>query len=152
MFSDYTQLGLPFSLFLPEIHFNAALCHIKRGDVTRGMYELRKASTRKITPAHEIIEEAIEKRGEGFTVYSIVSHHSSKSSSRDDHRPFCLSYSWYEQPVGLLFRPSENKLKNLAPKDYKGKAVRPRVLLHVQSQTLKLAIRNDLETDSGSFD
>ena len=37
------------------------------------MYELRKASTRKMTAAHEVIEEAIEKRGEGFTVFSIVS-------------------------------------------------------------------------------
>lgn len=71
--SDYTQLGLPFNLFLPEIHFNLALCHIKQKDVTKGMYELRKASTRKMTPAHEVIEEAIEKRGEGFTVFSIVS-------------------------------------------------------------------------------
>jgi neutrophil factor 2 len=117
--SDYTQLGLPFNLFLPEIHFNLALCHIKLKDVTKGMYELRKASTRKMTPAHEVIEEAIEKRGEGFTVFSIVSVFVSLDVASNEPRLTPPR----GQPVGVLFRPSENKLKNLAPKDYKGKAV-----------------------------
>lgn len=42
------------------------------GDTLAGMYDLRKASTRKLKDPHRVIDEAIEKRGEGFTVYSMV--------------------------------------------------------------------------------
>ncbi|KAJ1301007.1 hypothetical protein OPQ81_003430 [Rhizoctonia solani] len=50
----------------------------------------------KSTPEHDVIDDAIREQGEGYTVFSI--------------------------PVGVLFRPNPNKIKNLQAKDYLGKA------------------------------
>lgn len=50
-----------------------------------------------MTDEHAVIDDAIQDSGEGYTVFSI--------------------------PVGVLYRPSESKLKNSKTKDYMGKAV-----------------------------
>jgi neutrophil factor 2 len=63
-----------------------------------GMAELQDATNQKATEEHGVIDEAIRDRGEGYTVFSI--------------------------PVGVLYRPSENKLKNAKTRDFLGKAVR----------------------------
>jgi hypothetical protein len=58
---------------------------------------MEEARREKVTEEHTVIDDAIQDRGEGYTVFSI--------------------------PVGVLYRPSENKLKNSKTKDYMGKAV-----------------------------
>ena len=86
------------------------------GQMQEGMAELQDATNQKATEEHGVIDEAIRDRGEGYTVFSIVSlvmvhglYH-----SVDQRR----------KPVGVLYRPSENKLKNAKTRDFLGKAVR----------------------------
>jgi len=57
---------------------------------------MEEAKKEKVTEEHNVIDEAIRDRGDGYTVFSI--------------------------PVGILYRPPENKMKNAKPKDYLGKA------------------------------
>ncbi|KAH0829218.1 hypothetical protein J3R83DRAFT_2781 [Lanmaoa asiatica] len=93
---NYEQIGLKFKLFSAEIMFNKGLARMNLGYAEGGMADMREASTQKVTNEHGVIDEAIRDRGEGYTVFSI--------------------------PVGVLYRPSENKLKNSKSKDYLGKA------------------------------
>lgn len=93
---NYEQLGLKFKLYSAEVLFNKGLCQIYMGQVNEGLQDLGEASQEKSTPEHSVIDDAIQDRGEGYTVFSI--------------------------PVGVLYRPSENKIKNSATKDYLGKA------------------------------
>jgi hypothetical protein len=58
---------------------------------------MEEARREKATSEHAVIDDAIQDRGEGYTVFSI--------------------------PVGVLYCPSESKLKNSKMKDYLGKAV-----------------------------
>lgn len=60
------------------------------------MQDMRQAQSAKVTEEHGVIDDAIQDRGEGYTVFSI--------------------------PVGVLYRPSESKLKNSKTKDFLGKA------------------------------
>ncbi|KAF8178513.1 hypothetical protein K438DRAFT_1843854 [Mycena galopus ATCC 62051] len=92
----YAQLGLDFSLYPAEVLFNQAVCLIYMGRVDDGMACMEEAKRIKATDEHKVIDEAIAVRGEGFTVFSI--------------------------PVGVLYRPPGNKVKNLKAKDYLGKA------------------------------
>lgn len=93
---NYEQIGLKFKLFSPEVLFNKGLSHIYLGYPTEGLAEMEDARNLKVTNEHDVIDDAIRDRGEGYTVFSI--------------------------PVGVLYRPSENKLKNSKSKDYLGKA------------------------------
>jgi tetratricopeptide (TPR) repeat protein len=93
---NYEQIGLKFKLFSPEVLFNKGLSHIYLGYPTEGLAEMEDARNQKVTDEHDVIDDAIRDRGEGYTVFSI--------------------------PVGVLYRPSENKLKNSKSKDYLGKA------------------------------
>ncbi|KZV61081.1 hypothetical protein PENSPDRAFT_759646 [Peniophora sp. CONT] len=93
---NYTQLGLAFTLFSAEVLFNKGLSLIYMGQVDEGMLELQDAAAAKATEEHNVIDEAIRDRGEGYTVFSI--------------------------PVGVLYRPSEMKIKNAKTRDYMGKA------------------------------
>jgi len=93
---NYTQLGLSFTLFSSEVLFNKGLSLIYMGQVDEGMLELQDAARQKATEEHNVIDEAIRDRGEGYTVFSI--------------------------PVGVLYRPSEMKLKNAKTRDFLGKA------------------------------
>ena len=61
--------------------------------------DMQEAKKDKATDEHGVIDDAIMDGGVGYTVFSI--------------------------PVGVLYRPSEKKLKNARQKDYMGKAVRP---------------------------
>ncbi|KAF8515374.1 NADPH oxidase regulator NoxR [Hysterangium stoloniferum] len=93
---NYEQLGLKFKLYSAEVLFNKGLSQIYLGQVDQGLQDLNEASQEKSTPEHGVIDDAIQDRGGGYTVFSI--------------------------PVGVLYRPSENKIKNSATKDYLGKA------------------------------
>ncbi|KAG9308563.1 hypothetical protein JVU11DRAFT_11777 [Chiua virens] len=93
---NYEQIGLKFTLFCAEILFNKGLAELSLGYAQEGMTDMQEASRQKITEEHNVIDEAIRERGQGYTVFSI--------------------------PVGVLYRPSENKIKNSKSKDYLGKA------------------------------
>lgn len=93
---NYEQIGLKFKLFSAEVLFNKGLSHIYLGYPTEGLAEMEDARNQKVTDEHNVIDDAIRDRGERYTVFSI--------------------------PVGVLYRPSENKLKNSKSKDYLGKA------------------------------
>ncbi|KAG1737866.1 uncharacterized protein EDB91DRAFT_1139519 [Suillus paluster] len=93
---NYEQIGLKFKLFSPEVLFNKGLSQIYLGYPNEGLSEMEDARNQKVTDEHNVIDDAIRDRGEGYTVFSI--------------------------PVGVLYRPSENKLKNSKSKDYLGKA------------------------------
>jgi hypothetical protein len=58
---------------------------------------MEEAGNEKATDEHSVIDDAIQDRGEGYTVFSI--------------------------PVGVLYCLSASKLKNAKTKDYMGKAV-----------------------------
>lgn len=93
---DYEQLGLKFRLYSCEVLFNRGLCYMYLQQNEAGMKDFEYAVKEKVTPDHEVIDEAIREQAEGYTVFSI--------------------------PVGVVYRPNEAKVKNLKTKDYLGKA------------------------------
>ncbi|KAF9476353.1 NADPH oxidase regulator NoxR [Pholiota conissans] len=93
---NYEQLGLKFRLFSAEVLFNKGLSQIYMGRTQEGLADMQEAKGDKATDEHNVIDDAIQDRGEGYTVFSI--------------------------PVGVLYRPSEKKLKNSVTRDYMGKA------------------------------
>ncbi|KAG8764827.1 hypothetical protein FRC12_007862 [Ceratobasidium sp. 428] len=93
---NYEQLGLKFRLYSAEVLFNKGLCLIYMNRVDQGIQDMREAQKEKATEEHGVIDDAIQDQGEGYTVFSI--------------------------PVGILYRPSESKLKNAKTKDFLGKA------------------------------
>jgi hypothetical protein len=111
---NYEQLGLKFKLFSAEVLFNKGLSLMYMGNLwvslpsspetapngwnrQEGLADMDEARREKVTEEHNVIDDAMRDRGEGYTVFSI--------------------------PVGVLYRPSESKLKNSKTKDYMGKAV-----------------------------
>jgi hypothetical protein len=60
------------------------------------MQDLVYAAKEKQTDEHKVIDEAIRDQAEGYTVFSV--------------------------PVGVIFRPSDAKIKNAQKKDYLGQA------------------------------
>ncbi|TEB37430.1 NADPH oxidase regulator NoxR [Coprinellus micaceus] len=93
---DYEQLGLKFRLYSAEVLFNRGLCMVNTGQMDKGLQMMQEARREKATEEHNVIDEALADQGQGYTVFSI--------------------------PVGVLYRPSEKKLKNAVQKDYMGKA------------------------------
>ncbi|EPS28779.1 hypothetical protein PDE_03725 [Penicillium oxalicum 114-2] len=93
---DYEQLGLNFRLYSCEVLFNRGLCYVYLQQMTPGMQDLSFAAKEKVTPDHDVIDDAIRENADGYTVFSI--------------------------PVGVLYRPNAAKVKNLKSKDYLGKA------------------------------
>ena len=95
--SNYEQLGLQFKLFSAEVLFNCGLTKIYLGQVAEGMADLREAQAQKQSPEHAVIDDAVRDQGKDYNVFSV--------------------------PVGIVFRPAPAKLKNLAARDYMGKAI-----------------------------
>lgn len=93
---DYEQLGLKFKLYSCEVLFNRGLCYMYLQQDKPGMQDFQYAVKEKMTPDHDVIDDAIREKAVGYTVFSI--------------------------PVGVLYRPNEAKVKNLKTKDYLGKA------------------------------
>ncbi|KAJ3570908.1 hypothetical protein NP233_g4105 [Leucocoprinus birnbaumii] len=94
---NYEQLGLKFRLFSAEVLYNKGLSLIYLGRMEEGMQDMQEASRDKAIDDHKVIDEAIRDRGEGYMVFSV--------------------------PVGVLYRPSEKKLKNAAARDFLGEPI-----------------------------
>jgi hypothetical protein len=71
--SNYEQLGLKFKLYSAEVLFNKGLAQIYLGKVQEGLADMEEARREKATEEHNVIDDAIQDRGEGYTVFSIVS-------------------------------------------------------------------------------
>ena len=67
------QLGLKFKLYSAEVLFNKGLCQIFTGQLDSGLAIMEDARKEKATDEHNVIDDAIADRGEGYTVFSIVS-------------------------------------------------------------------------------
>ncbi|KAL6240995.1 hypothetical protein RBB50_012090 [Rhinocladiella similis] len=93
---DYEQLGLKFKLYSCEVLFNRGLCYMYLQQEEAGIQDFTFAQKEKMTPDHDVIDDAIKERAQGYVVFSI--------------------------PVGCVYRPNEAKVKNLKAKDYLGKA------------------------------
>ncbi|KAL2258636.1 hypothetical protein VTK26DRAFT_7995 [Humicola hyalothermophila] len=93
---DYSQLGLLFKLYSCEVLFNRGLCYIYLEQEEPGMQDLQYAAKEKVVEDHNVIDDAINDKAKGYTVFSI--------------------------PVGVVYRPNEAKVRNLGQKDYLGKA------------------------------
>lgn len=61
---DYEQLGLKFRLFSCEVLFNRGLCYIYLRQMAPGMQDLEYAAKEKVTPDHDVINDAIRERAE----------------------------------------------------------------------------------------
>ncbi|XP_006460860.1 hypothetical protein AGABI2DRAFT_69516 [Agaricus bisporus var. bisporus H97] len=94
---NYEQLGLKFRLFSAEVLYNKGLSLIYMGRIDDGMQDMFEASKDKAIDDHEVIDEAIRDRGEGYMVFSV--------------------------PVGVLYRPAEKKLKNAAARNFLGQPI-----------------------------
>jgi neutrophil cytosolic factor 2 len=72
--SNYEQLGLKFKLFSAEVLFNKGLSKVYMGSLQEGLMDMEEARKEKATDEHNVIDDAIQDRGEGYTVFSIVSN------------------------------------------------------------------------------
>ena len=61
---DYEQLGLKFKLFSCEVLFNRGLCYIYLQQKEAGMGDLAYAVKEKVTPDHDVIDEAIKEEAD----------------------------------------------------------------------------------------
>ena len=77
-FINYEQLGLKFKLYSAEVLFNRGLTQIYMGNAQEGLADMEDARREKATEEHGVIDDAIQDRGEGYTVFSIVSLTSSR--------------------------------------------------------------------------
>lgn len=71
--SNYEQLGLNFRLYSAEVLFNKGLSQIYMGRLDPGLADMQEARRDKVTDEHNVIDDAIRDRGDGYTVFSIVS-------------------------------------------------------------------------------
>ena len=61
---DYDQLGLKFKLYSCEVLFNRGLCYIYLQQKDTGMTDLSYAVKEKVTPDHDVIDDAISEEAE----------------------------------------------------------------------------------------
>lgn len=66
-------MGLKFKLYSAEVLFNKGLSQVYLGRTNEGLEDLEIARQQKATEEHNVIDDAITDRGEGYTVFSIVS-------------------------------------------------------------------------------
>lgn len=69
---NYEQLGLKFKLYSAEVLFNKGLCQVYMGEIDAGLAIMQDARREKATDEHNVIDDAIADRGDGYTVFSIV--------------------------------------------------------------------------------
>jgi hypothetical protein len=111
---DYEQLGLKFQLYSCEALFNRGLCYIYLQQTETGMDDLGYAAKEKIKPDHDVIDEAIKDKAE-VSIQGI-------SSVCATVTKYLEGYTVFSIPVGVVYRPSDAKVKNLKTKEYLGKA------------------------------
>lgn len=61
---DYDQLGLKFKLYSCEVLFNRGLCYIYLQQKKAGLGDLSYAAKEKVSPDHDVIDEAIREEAE----------------------------------------------------------------------------------------
>ncbi|KAI9271226.1 hypothetical protein EDC94DRAFT_512494, partial [Helicostylum pulchrum] len=88
---NYQQLGLSFRLYSCEVLFNRGICELYLGKMDAGLTDLYHAQKARMTEEHDVINLAVKDRGKGYSVFSI--------------------------PPMVLFRPPENRLKQLQGMD-----------------------------------
>ncbi|KAJ7454578.1 hypothetical protein B0H11DRAFT_260858 [Mycena galericulata] len=93
---NYEQLGLRFRLFASEVLFNLGLSRIRMDRMDKGLEYLEKAKRLTMIEDHDVIQDVIRHKGEGYTVFSIA--------------------------PGILYWPSDSKLMGIERKDFLGKA------------------------------
>ena len=76
---DYDQLGLKFKLYSCEVLFNRGLCYIYLQQKQAGLGDLSYAAKEKVTPDHDVIEEAIREEAEVGCFLSTMLNHRSYS-------------------------------------------------------------------------
>ncbi|KAH0356889.1 hypothetical protein KCU81_g393, partial [Aureobasidium melanogenum] len=118
---DYDQLGLKFKLHSCEALFNRGLCYIYLQQRSAGLQDLFYASKEKAVPDHDVIDEAIREKAEGYTVFSI--------------------------PVGILYRPNEAKVKNIKSKNYLGTST----LVRAQDRSNQVYLDSHRNLTAASF-
>ncbi len=69
---NYEQLGLKFKLYSAEVLFNKGLSQIYMDNIEAGLADMNEARMAKVTDEHNVIDDAIVDRGDGYTVFSIV--------------------------------------------------------------------------------
>lgn len=66
---DYEQLGLKFRLYSCEVLFNRGLCYIYLQQMEPGLADLGYAAKEKVTPDHDVIDDAIREQAEVWQVF-----------------------------------------------------------------------------------
>ncbi|KAJ7123551.1 hypothetical protein C8R44DRAFT_150607 [Mycena epipterygia] len=94
---NYEPLGLRFRLFASEVLFNLGLSRIRLGRMEKGLEYLEKAKLLTMMEDHDVIQDVIRHKGEGYTVFSIA--------------------------PGILYWPSDKKLTGIERRDYMGQAI-----------------------------
>lgn len=61
---DYDQLGLKFKLYSCEVLFNRGLCYIYLQQEQPGLQDFGYAQKEKMTPDHDVIDDAINEKAE----------------------------------------------------------------------------------------
>ncbi|KAI8642141.1 hypothetical protein BD408DRAFT_432577 [Parasitella parasitica] len=84
---NYQQLGLSFRLYACEVLFNRGICQLYLGKIDAGLTDLYHAQKARMTEEHDVIDLAVKDRGKGYSVFSI--------------------------PPFVIFRPPENRLRQL---------------------------------------
>ncbi|KAL9547480.1 hypothetical protein MBANPS3_006146 [Mucor bainieri] len=84
---NYQQLGLSFRLYSCEVLFNRGICQLYLGKMDAGLTDLYHAQKSRMTEEHDVIDQAVKDRGKGYSVFSI--------------------------PPFVIFRPPENRLRQL---------------------------------------
>ena len=68
---DYEQLGLKFKLYSCEVLFNRGLCYMYLQQENAGLQDFSFAKKEKMTPDHDVIDDAIRERAQGYVVFSM---------------------------------------------------------------------------------
>ena len=61
---NYEQLGLKYKLYSCEVLFNRGLCYVYLKQKETGLSDLKYAAREKVTPEHDVIDEAIQEGAE----------------------------------------------------------------------------------------
>ncbi|KAI9188932.1 hypothetical protein H9P43_000354 [Blastocladiella emersonii ATCC 22665] len=93
---DYTQLGLEYKLYACEVMYNRALVLFQLGDEGAALQLLAQAAKAKHIPDHDIINEAMQYRGDGCQLFQV--------------------------PANLLYKPAKHKIANAGKVDYLGRS------------------------------